>query len=462
LSLGQFELAPKMQFGNNSCGRSACGVRPEPVVSDASGNVQRCAASRSVIDGTDFGDNLMAALPDTLGQTIGGIIADGVAGAKDKSFANSEAAKQKIIDSTVPADVQKAVKLSGGTFEVDENGAVRVVGYDGGALQQAVAGSSTLHMGTDGSISGSTGGWNYLPTARGDNTWLQDTSYDAGLNFYFHDGMGTVQSDWVGWEGDAGVVRFISQNGGPTYVYNGGEQYFAGLNLTISAGPSNAQFVLPPTHSGFETFNQPLNLFGSTSSFQFNPYSYSYGGKDYTPATYPGPVIRAGSSSSGTGGSSPLAFLSLPLARTSFGLDMIALGGKNLVLDTNDNFRLSAFWKAPFNGNQAVKIATRFGPALEDASRVVGQAAIGMDVFDAVLAPTDLSKWGKAGEDYFFYKLASKGGIPGAVVAGTYGGLEAFYPGGANKAVVDAWQYDAKVRANQVLYGPPIAAASGF
>jgi hypothetical protein len=38
------------------------------------------AASRSVISGTDFGDNVMAALPDIIGQTIGGAVADGVAG----------------------------------------------------------------------------------------------------------------------------------------------------------------------------------------------------------------------------------------------------------------------------------------------------------------------------------------------------------------------------------------------
>lgn len=38
------------------------------------------AASRSVIQGSDFGDNLIAALPDVLGQTIGGLIADGVSG----------------------------------------------------------------------------------------------------------------------------------------------------------------------------------------------------------------------------------------------------------------------------------------------------------------------------------------------------------------------------------------------
>ncbi len=38
------------------------------------------ATTRSVIEGSDFGDNILAGLPDVIGQTIGGIIADGVSG----------------------------------------------------------------------------------------------------------------------------------------------------------------------------------------------------------------------------------------------------------------------------------------------------------------------------------------------------------------------------------------------
>jgi hypothetical protein len=49
------------------------------LVSNMAGGIAN-AASRSVINGTDFGDNIMAALPDIIGQTIGGIIADGLAG----------------------------------------------------------------------------------------------------------------------------------------------------------------------------------------------------------------------------------------------------------------------------------------------------------------------------------------------------------------------------------------------
>jgi YD repeat-containing protein len=36
------------------------------------------AATRSLINGTDFGDNILTALPDTLAQTVGGAIADGI------------------------------------------------------------------------------------------------------------------------------------------------------------------------------------------------------------------------------------------------------------------------------------------------------------------------------------------------------------------------------------------------
>ena len=36
------------------------------------------AAARSLINGTDFGDNILATLPDVIGNTIGNLVADGV------------------------------------------------------------------------------------------------------------------------------------------------------------------------------------------------------------------------------------------------------------------------------------------------------------------------------------------------------------------------------------------------
>ena len=45
------------------------------------------AATRSLVNGSDFGDNLMAALPDILGNTIGSAIGDAVAGRQGRESA---------------------------------------------------------------------------------------------------------------------------------------------------------------------------------------------------------------------------------------------------------------------------------------------------------------------------------------------------------------------------------------
>lgn len=49
------------------------------------------AAARSVIDGTDFGDNILASLPDVIGQAVGGAVGEGVKDTLEKSRALKEA-----------------------------------------------------------------------------------------------------------------------------------------------------------------------------------------------------------------------------------------------------------------------------------------------------------------------------------------------------------------------------------
>jgi hypothetical protein len=49
------------------------------LISGVAGDIAN-AATRSLINGTDFGDNLIAALPDTIGSTIGNIVARGITG----------------------------------------------------------------------------------------------------------------------------------------------------------------------------------------------------------------------------------------------------------------------------------------------------------------------------------------------------------------------------------------------
>ncbi|NIJ66660.1 YD repeat-containing protein [Sphingomonas leidyi] len=64
------------------------------------------AASRSLIDGTDFGDNILAALPDIIGQTIGGALADRAAGmGKRTTYDRPENLLPEEIYNSTPAPV---------------------------------------------------------------------------------------------------------------------------------------------------------------------------------------------------------------------------------------------------------------------------------------------------------------------------------------------------------------------
>ena len=78
------------------------------------------AATRSLIDGSDFGDNILAALPDVLGQTIGGAFADGISGAsKQKPLTASKielfAPMEEETDAPIPelADLPNMPSLAG-------------------------------------------------------------------------------------------------------------------------------------------------------------------------------------------------------------------------------------------------------------------------------------------------------------------------------------------------------------
>lgn len=59
------------------------------LVAGMAGNIAN-AATRSVIDGSDFGDNIMAALPDTIANTIGGLIGNALKKHNSGSVINYE------------------------------------------------------------------------------------------------------------------------------------------------------------------------------------------------------------------------------------------------------------------------------------------------------------------------------------------------------------------------------------
>jgi len=104
------------------------------------------AATRSLINGSDFGDNLLAALPDTIGQTVGNMVATGVA---ERSTAFAPAAAQLSAH-----DISEHMKALGGSLQstflggsalaapgqTGENEAV-TLGQGGGQVGQQAASS---------------------------------------------------------------------------------------------------------------------------------------------------------------------------------------------------------------------------------------------------------------------------------------------------------------------------------
>ncbi|MFT3727124.1 MAG: LysM peptidoglycan-binding domain-containing protein [Terricaulis sp.] len=93
-------------------------------------NLMANAATRSLIDGTDFGDNVMAALPSVIGQTIGSAIAGGISGNDDTTDENKpfSGAKQLHVSSK-----SQAADASGGGSWLDHLfGAIGdFLGFDG-------------------------------------------------------------------------------------------------------------------------------------------------------------------------------------------------------------------------------------------------------------------------------------------------------------------------------------------
>jgi len=61
-------------------------------------------ATRSLIDGTDFGDNIMAALPDVIGNTIGNLAAEEIATARENAWARKVNERFGLDNSIVEVD----------------------------------------------------------------------------------------------------------------------------------------------------------------------------------------------------------------------------------------------------------------------------------------------------------------------------------------------------------------------
>jgi hypothetical protein len=113
---------------------------------------------------------------------------------------------------------------------VPEGGAIRVDGYSSSAISLG-AGPLGQIRGTDGDVSGSI--YRYIDTAPG--RFQGNIADRGGLNFYCGLNAGVMTSDWL-WDGSA-LTRFISGSAA-TYLYRGGTQHIAPLDVTISYGPA--------------------------------------------------------------------------------------------------------------------------------------------------------------------------------------------------------------------------------
>jgi YD repeat-containing protein len=211
------------------------------------------AAARSLLQGSDFGDNLLAALPNIIGTTIGNMIANPIiargnarridAAAAAQAAARQEQARQQM--EAVPAPIRRQIEAAGGRLVPTPNG-LRVEGYDSERLRAAVASAgNTVRFGSDGEIRPSVGNWHYLDTTKPE--WMIEGTDLGGLNFYFGAGVTSVQSDWLS-VNNGGAVRFLT-TGGATYLYQGGDHNFSDIGLSISYGPSRMP-ALPPATLG--------------------------------------------------------------------------------------------------------------------------------------------------------------------------------------------------------------------
>jgi len=72
------------------------------------------AATRSLIEGSDFGDNVLAALPDLIGQTIGNMVAGGIAGNGRSGPSSAKDLYDQAADGLTPlSEVPGAYQLAG-------------------------------------------------------------------------------------------------------------------------------------------------------------------------------------------------------------------------------------------------------------------------------------------------------------------------------------------------------------
>ncbi|MGH6613388.1 LysM peptidoglycan-binding domain-containing protein [Sphingomonas sp.] len=227
------------EFSGKLDGLGEFGAR---VVSSTVGGLSN-AAARSLINGTNFGDNLIAALPDIIGNTIGSLVAGGIAGGGRKGPINL---LDEVKDGSYSPQAIHAAELSdryGVAFNADEDGNYYTSASPADLASAITQTNPNINTGTE------------KITFAGAYQYNQETDDPAGrvINYFLDNPM--YGGDWesapkattfdVLWAGNAdlGAVRFISGgSNGRTYLYDGGATRYSDLGLSaVFAAPIAAQ-----------------------------------------------------------------------------------------------------------------------------------------------------------------------------------------------------------------------------
>jgi hypothetical protein len=197
------------------------------------------AASRSVLTGTSFGDNLVVVLPSVIGRTIGGAIESALSG-RSRPVARA-GVEVTVVDedpapppTEIPPAYQELVRDLGGSLVRQPNGLLTLEGISPEDLIAAAARRSDVRAGTDGLIRPTLLNSHYMDTAP-DPEWQPKMKDFGGNTFLFDPGATAIRSNYLETR-NYGAIRFFS-NGGRTFVYEGGSEYYPELGVLVSQGP---------------------------------------------------------------------------------------------------------------------------------------------------------------------------------------------------------------------------------
>jgi hypothetical protein len=222
------------------------------------------AATRSLIEGSDFGDNMLAGLPDVLAQTLVAGVQDGI----DAIRAHQEAQRAAAAGVTSAANsIETFSKTPGGQYLISK-GATFEATAGGIIVHNAPAGSvldadTTIRTGLDYGFAPYDANTSKIVT---DHAPWQAKELTGGDLYFKWDELGgeQFQSRWIT-VGDGGAVRLISRGDGPTYLALSGDERIAGLGLTLSFGaPPPPDVVITGRRNGryslgaLSVMNSPL------------------------------------------------------------------------------------------------------------------------------------------------------------------------------------------------------------